>query len=91
MSRRVAGLVTNEDLVEEIVVRSATSMRSLRSSAKGAFYIVFRRNGRGPPGGTLWGEAGGEGVVDPGGLVTELAGRIPQKGEVIEQDGLRFE
>jgi CBS domain containing-hemolysin-like protein len=25
------------------------------------------------------------------GLVTELAGRIPQKGEVIEEDGLRFE
>jgi putative hemolysin len=25
------------------------------------------------------------------GLVSELAGRIPQKGEVIEQDGLRFE
>jgi putative hemolysin len=25
------------------------------------------------------------------GLVTELAGRIPQKGEVIEGDGLRFE
>jgi putative hemolysin len=25
------------------------------------------------------------------GLVSELAGRIPQKGEVIEDDGLRFE
>jgi len=25
------------------------------------------------------------------GLVSELAGRIPQKGEVIEEDGLRFE
>ena len=25
------------------------------------------------------------------GLVTELAGRIPQRGEVIEEDGLRFE
>jgi CBS domain containing-hemolysin-like protein len=25
------------------------------------------------------------------GLVSELAGRIPQKGEVIEGDGLRFE
>ena len=25
------------------------------------------------------------------GLVTELAGRIPQKGEILEEDGLRFE
>jgi CBS domain containing-hemolysin-like protein len=25
------------------------------------------------------------------GLVSELAGRIPQKGEVIEEDGLRLE
>ena len=25
------------------------------------------------------------------GLVSELAGRIPQKGEVVEDDGLRFE
>jgi CBS domain containing-hemolysin-like protein len=25
------------------------------------------------------------------GLVSELAGRIPQKGEVVEEDGLRFE
>jgi CBS domain containing-hemolysin-like protein len=25
------------------------------------------------------------------GLVSELAGRIPRKGEVIEEDGLRFE
>jgi putative hemolysin len=25
------------------------------------------------------------------GLVSELAGRIPRKGEVVEEDGLRFE
>jgi CBS domain containing-hemolysin-like protein len=25
------------------------------------------------------------------GLVTELLGRIPQAGEVVQQDGLRFE
>ena len=25
------------------------------------------------------------------GLVSELAGRIPQRGEVIQEDGLRFE
>ncbi len=25
------------------------------------------------------------------GLVSELAGRIPQKGEIVEDDGLRFE
>ena len=25
------------------------------------------------------------------GLVSELAGRIPKKGEVVEEDGLRFE
>jgi CBS domain containing-hemolysin-like protein len=25
------------------------------------------------------------------GLVSELAGRIPQRGEIVEEDGLRFE
>jgi putative hemolysin len=25
------------------------------------------------------------------GLVSELAGRIPQKGEIVEEDGLRLE
>jgi CBS domain containing-hemolysin-like protein len=26
-----------------------------------------------------------------GGLVSALAGRIPQRGEIVEEDGLRFE
>jgi len=33
----------------------------------------------------------GRGSATVAGLVSELAGRIPQKGEVVEEDGLRFE
>jgi CBS domain containing-hemolysin-like protein len=32
-----------------------------------------------------------KGAATVAGLVSELAGRIPQKGEVIEEDGLRLE
>ncbi len=33
----------------------------------------------------------GEASATVAGLVSELAGRIPKKGEVVEEDGLRFE
>jgi len=75
----VAGLVTIEDLVEEIVGRSATSMRSLRSSAKASVLTSFPRNGRRPPDGTLWGEAGGKESSTLAGLVTELPDAFRRK------------
>lgn len=88
----VAGLVTIEDLVEEIVGEitdeheTAQVVRESDSS-----YLVpgnmdvdrleellgFRPERRG--------------AATVAGLVSELAGRIPKKGEIIEDDGLRLE
>ena len=88
----VAGLVTIEDLVEEIVgeIRDdREKMDVVRES--NTSYVV--------PGGMdvdrleeLFGMSPeGKDAATVAGLVTELAGRIPQKGEVVEDDGLRFE
>jgi CBS domain containing-hemolysin-like protein len=88
----VAGLVTIEDLVEEIVgeIRDEHEKAEVvRESDKS--YVV--------PGNMdidrldeLFGvRPEGKESATVAGLVSELAGRIPQKGEVIEEDGLRFE
>jgi len=88
----VAGLVTIEDLVEEIVgeIRDEHE-KSLVVKENDHSYIV--------PGNMdvdhldeLFGvRPEGKEATTIAGLVSELAGRIPQKGEVIEEDGLRFE
>ncbi|PYX38822.1 MAG: HlyC/CorC family transporter [Acidobacteria bacterium] len=88
----VAGLVTIEDLVEEIVgeIRDEHE-KSQVVKENDRSYIV--------PGNMdvdhldeLFGiRPDGKDATTVAGLVTELAGRIPQKGEVIEEDGLRFE
>ncbi len=88
----VAGLVTIEDLVEEIVgeIRDEHE-RSQVVKESDHSYIV--------PGNMdvdhldeLFGvRPEGKEATTVAGLVSELAGRIPQKGEVIEEDGLRFE
>jgi len=88
----VAGLVTIEDLVEEIVgeIRDEhEKMELIRESDHS--YIV--------PGnmdvdrlGEMFGiRPEGKESATVAGLVSELAGRIPQRGEVVEEDGLRFE
>jgi putative hemolysin len=88
----VAGLVTIEDLVEEIVgeIRDEHDRAEVVRESDHS-YIV--------PGNTdidrlveLFGvRPEGKESATVAGLVTELAGHIPQRGEVIEDDGLRFE
>ena len=88
----VAGLVTIEDLVEEIVgeIRDEHE-KSQVVKENDRSYIV--------PGNMdvdhldeLFGiRLEGKDATTVAGLVTELAGRIPKKGEAVEEDGLRFE
>ena len=88
----VAGLVTIEDLVEEIVgeIRDehekAEVIRENDQSYIVAGNVDIDRLGE------LFGvRPEGKDSATVAGLVSELAGRIPQKGEVVEEDGLRFE
>jgi putative hemolysin len=88
----VAGLVTIEDLVEEIVGEiddeheKAEVVRENDHS-----YIVPGNMDVDRLDELLGARPEGKESATVAGLVSELAGRIPQKGEVIEDDGLRFE
>lgn len=88
----VAGLVTIEDLVEEIVgeIRDERDKPDVVRDGERSFIVsggmdvdllneLFGARPEGKESATI------------AGLVSELAGRIPGKGEVIEDDGLRFE
>jgi CBS domain containing-hemolysin-like protein len=87
----VAGLVTIEDMVEEIVgeIRDEREKDIIRESDSS--YIV--------PGSMdvdrldeLFGiRPEGHEATTVAGLVSEIAGRIPQQGEIINAEGLRFE
>jgi putative hemolysin len=94
----VAGLVTIEDLLEEIVGSIADEhdedeLESPKSEADGSWLV---------PGkldierleelfGERWEMPEDFEATTVAGLVSEVAGRIPLPGEVVEQDGLRFE
>jgi putative hemolysin len=88
----VAGLVTIEDLVEEIVgeIRDEHDKPEVVREGERAFVVsgamdVDRLD-------ELFGiKPEGKDSATIAGLVSELAGRIPRKGEVVEEDGLRFE
>ena len=88
----VAGLVTIEDLVEEIVgeIRDDRDKPEIVRERDGTFIVsggmdVDRL-------GELFGiRPEGKDSATIAGLVSELAGRIPGRGEVVEEDGLRFE
>ena len=88
----VAGLVTIEDLVEEIVgeIRDERDKPEVVRDGERSFIVsggmdvdrlteLFGARPEGKESATI------------AGLVSELAGRIPRKGEIIEDDGLRFE
>jgi putative hemolysin len=89
----VAGVVTIEDLVEEIVGEIRDEHESKADIIREAdnCYVV--------PGSMsvdrlddLFGvRPEGHEATTVAGLVTELLGRIPQPGEVVQEDGLRFE
>jgi CBS domain containing-hemolysin-like protein len=88
----VAGLVTIEDLVEEIVGeisdehdKSEIVRESDRSYVVPGNMDVDRLD-------ELLGiRPEGKQSATIAGLVSEIAGRIPRRGEVVEEDGLRFE
>ena len=88
----VAGLVTIEDLVEEIVGEIGDEHEKAQLVQENDHSYVVPGNmdvdrldelfGRRPE---------GHESSTIAGLVSELAGRIPKKGEVVEDDGLKFE
>jgi putative hemolysin len=87
-----AGLVTIEDLVEEIVgeIRDEHDKVDIIRENEHSYIVpgsmdVDRLD-------ELFGiRPEGKEAATVAGLVSELAGRIPQQGEVVEEDGLRFE
>jgi putative hemolysin len=88
----VAGLVTIEDLVEEIVgeIRDEHEKPEILREGDRTFIVsggmdVDRL-------GELFGiKPEGKESATVAGLVSELAGSIPRKGEIVEGEGLRFE
>jgi len=88
----VAGLVKIEDLVEEIVGEiddERDKAEVVRESERS--YIVPGNMDVDRLDELLGARPEGKESATVAGLVSEMAGRIPQKGEVIEEDGLRFE
>src|ERR1700736_3972876 len=88
----VAGLVTIEDLVEEIVgeIREKPEKPAIPRESDHSYIVpgnmdvdrLVEMFGIRPE---------GKESATVAGLVSELAGRIPHRGGVIEEDGLRFE
>jgi putative hemolysin len=88
----VAGLVTIEDLIEEIVGEindEHEKAEVVRESDHS--YIVPGNMDVDRLDELLGTRPEGKESATVAGLVSELAGRIPRRGEVIEEDGLRFE
>jgi putative hemolysin len=88
----VAGLVTIEDLVEEIVgeIRDEHEKPEIVRESDQSYLVsggmdIDRLD-------ELFGvKPDGKESATVAGLVSELAGRIPRPGEVVEDDGLRYE
>ena len=88
----VAGVVTIEDLVEEIVGEIHDERERAEVVRENDHSYVVPGNMDVDRLDELFGvRLEGKESATVAGLVSELAGRIPQKGEVIEDDGLRFE
>jgi putative hemolysin len=88
----VAGLVTIEDLIEEIVGEIGDEHEKPQIVREGDNSYVVTGNMDVDRLDELFGvRPEGKEATTIAGLVSELAGRIPQKGEMVEEDGLRFE
>jgi putative hemolysin len=88
----VAGLVTIEDLVEEIVGEISDEHEKGEVVRENDHSYIVRGNVDIDRLDELFGvRPEGHESATVAGLVSELAGRIPHKGEVVEVDGLRFE
>jgi CBS domain containing-hemolysin-like protein len=88
----VAGLLTIEDLVEEIVGEIGDEHEKSQVIKENDHSYIVPGNMDVDHLDELFGvRPEGKEATTVAGLVTELAGRIPQKGEIIEEDGLRFE
>jgi len=88
----VAGLVTIEDLVEEIVGEIGDEHEKAQVVKENDHTYVVPGNMDVDHLDELFGvRPEGKEAATVAGLVSELAGRIPQEGEIIEDDGLRFE
>ena len=88
----VAGLVTIEDLIEEIVGEIGDEHEKQQIVRESEHSYVVPGNMDVDRLDELFGvRPEGREAATVAGLVSELAGRIPQRGEVVENDGLRFE
>jgi putative hemolysin len=88
----VAGLVTIEDLVEEIVGEIGDEHEKTQVVCENERSYVVPGNMDVDRLDELFGvRPEGHESATVAGLVSELAGRIPKKGEVVEDDTLRFE
>jgi CBS domain containing-hemolysin-like protein len=88
----VAGLVTIEDLVEEIVGEIGDEHEKAEVVRENEHSYVVPGNMDVDRLDELFGiRPEGRESSTIAGLVSELAGRIPKRGEVIEDDGLKFE
>ncbi len=87
----VAGLVTIEDLVEEIVGEIRDEHDKAEAVRESDQSYIVTGNMDVDRLGELFGVRPEGDSSTVAGLVSELAGRIPRKGEIVEEDGLRFE
>jgi len=88
----VAGLVTIEDLVEEIVGEIGDEHEKAQVIRENEHSYIVPGNMDVDRLDELFGiRLEGKESATVGGLVSELAGHIPHKGEAVEEDGLRFE
>lgn len=89
----VAGLVTIEDLVEEIVGEIRDEHESKADIVRDAdnSYVVPGSMDVDRLDGLFGVRLDGREATTVAGLVSEILGHIPQKGEVVEGEGLRFE